>query len=919
MYCIVNSIDPKDDDNDSDCSDSWELLDYEKEITPSEEVKNTTEKEGTPQPEKSESTSPGSLEDDGGDRAASVSAGSGKQKAIKFRGQNSNNNNGGKKKQKQKQKVSFEIPDLVKETKTIELTTPKEDVAEPSKRQSSSNRAAASGSKKKYNNELSSSSSANFSTSLSTKSIISRKVGTFVSKKKKNKENVGEEVGVITIDSLVEPTEKAQARPCARAPILNYAAALTAKLDKGTNKNEGKHVNYETLPEASSRSEMVAAQSKGVVKRNRPVSSSSWSSCDDEIIREISLVWEEDEVDKDEIVQETAKLDLLELPTNNNNDDGDSMVSSGFSDCDYGFGGSSDYVMRPKKSRAKKRRNVSATSSSLLTSVAKRGSGRAVEATTKKGGDSTSEVKDSAESSSAIRWETISDDRKRVKPKKKKLILSNPNATQSDFLKRSIDSVANSASTKSSPIDDQIETKTENASKVDNGRQLMPPPTSVPPSSTDSSDIPDMDESWYLTPPPCFTGAAANKQCRIPKPKAKEAARENLLIEHPSIYIASPSSKQVTLPSSGGKSTKEILIKQKAIVLKKVSSKQPSSSGSAQAADTETKSSLRAAKITSDKKSVKCWDNKFVVTDWDDDELGDVDDDFDNLFPALEKQPVASKAKKSATKEKPKQKSKQDRETKKSGRKSNSKLVANTSCDGYESDFSIPSPSSLEDAVGVDHLEEEEEKEKEVTDKGAIAQDENFESKRHRRNKSSLDDPKVLVKVEPIEPERQPGWQLKKKRSKRRPLISLAQVGPSMKNSVSAGKLQPSFSPYGDLSYAGSSECSARSTPTLINRIGSSIVANLSNLTSGFASSTGMNNRAPLSEATEKMNQIGLITKSESGLNSKARKQMSRGFLDRQNSCLKVGNSTRRADRRARMHTTPNGVSVNRKVHTNFH
>lgn len=877
MFCIVNSIDPldlKEDDNVSNCSaDSWELLDYEeKEI----DNNNKNDTETTNKPEKK--TSHVDDKDAAGPKRASKS------------GKN------------RKQKVSFKIPDLVNEKQTIELVTkPKEAANEQSKGSTKTGRKNKQDTLNKLSDLTSQTKSSNgkIGASSSSSSSSAKKDGV-----------------AGTIVKSTEPIEKAQAQPCARAPILNYAAALTAKLDNNNSKKyEPKILQKSTTDTTTTASSQVAgaaiSQSKGVVKRNRPVSSSSWSSCDDEIINNNGQVWEDSEVNIEigKSQNTNIKLDSLELPTNNN-DDANSLASSGFSDCDYGFSGLNDYVMRPKKAQAKRRRNTSSTSSSLLTSMAKRGN---AELPNKKNERTSVDVKDSKSKDLVSRQSTSS---RSIKPKKKKLILSNQAATQSDFLKNPSENVSKGEETPQSDL--AIRSQKSEISKVNHERQLMPPPTSVPASSTsgnDSSDILDMDESWYLTPPPCFTGAAANKLCIIPKPKAKEDARENLLIEHPSIYIAS-TSKQVTPPSK--KSTNDILIKQKAIVLKKVSSKQsPSSSGSS-SADEKKLTSSRTIK-TNDKKNVKGWGNKFVIANWADDDQDDVNDDFDNLFPIMEKHSVIPKTKKSVANEK----SKKDRAKKSEKRANNKSGAVTNSSDGYESDFSIPSPS-LEEAVSDEPAPRPA---GETFVNNFTVQGKNSGSKRRHRNKSNCSESKAPVKVDPIEPERQPGWQLKKKRSKRRPLVNQT-VGPSVVSakqpvsSIANSRQQAplTFGPYGEMCYLSSAECSARSSPTLIDRIGSSIVANLSNLTSGFASSTGMNSqaRAPLGEATSKMNQLGLITKSESGLNLDARKQMSKAFLNRQNSCSKVG-SNRRADRRMKMHTTPNGVSVNRKVHTNFH
>lgn len=190
---------------------------------------------------------------------------------------------------------------------------------------------------------------------------------------------------------------------------------------------------------------------------------------------------------------------------------------------------------------------------------------------------------------------------------------------------------------------------------------------------------------------------------------------------------------------------------------------------------------------------------------------------------------------------------------------------------------------------------------------------------------SAVAEKKSRVQVRPLEPERQPGWQLRKKRSRRHP-FGTSQMN---SNNTNAGNQQPktllsSLKQSTDSAVSqqiggktGNAnnvvENSARVSPNIIDRIGTSIVANLNSLTSSFPpGSIPMQTRTAMQEA-EKMRKTNL----ESNLIN--RRSLSKNYMARQNACARVSNSNRRADRRLKMHTTPNGCSVNRKVQTNFH
>lgn len=809
---------------------------------------------------------------------------------------------------RQEPKVSFKTPDLVnpKEEK-IELNLPKNDKKKSNETKGKSKQFKKSTEKVENIQSLPSS-----STTIKNEKIIDSKISQdLVVVSNKNKNN---------------------------SPVLDYRAAALS------SKNNNNIINQVKLNQSIFLDDNNI-KSRGAVKRNRPVSTSSWSSSDDvEAVNDISY-------DKD-------AFHLMNESNNENLDDNESILSSGFSDCDYGYESRNDFVMRPKKSSNNKRRGQSSNSNLILDSMNKR---RQQIPLSKKLNEqqnpsSTSSQEASRQSKLSNIVQTgqtddvvkISKSSKNNRSKKKKLVLPPP-IVHHNFLKKHTSiggknkssSVMENSANILSPFAPVASTSFSNKPASKSLLQAKSLSKSPSTSGNDSSDIAEMDESWYVTPPPCFTGS--NKHTKPKVKEAKEAARENALIEHPSIYISSTSSSSIQPAFCDKVSTTN---KDKSILLKKVKqqstskdeykvqhrqivpastdsnnegwittnnkvSKKQNTICSKSISDNSTsKQKEISLQIPTKKVEKKAWENKFIVTNWNYDEQDDINDDFDNLFGVDEnvkpKKQAKTKSKISSLSKPPSiQKEINDNE-------------------GHINSGSISQLPIVIDAIIGDNSI------RNVENSKQISFDEVLESSKFEDSSLLIKDDTVLINrkqptlVKPIKPERQPGWQLRKKRSKRRPLTlsTMANTSspPSIKNFESTNKSAVSKSTSFETSSSyDSNGSSARSSPSLIDRIGDTIVANLTNLTTGFHGCNTMPNiqqqRTALEEA-EKFNQ-SILRKSNVDANLIARKTMSKSYLRRQNDCVKT--FSRRVDRRLKMFTTPNGVSINRKVQTNFH
>lgn len=425
---------------------------------------------------------------------------------------------------------------------------------------------------------------------------------------------------------------------------------------------------------------------------------------------------------------------------------------------------------------------------------------------------------------------------------------------------------------------------------------LMPPPPSSsmsqqPIASTsnaggyDSSDVPEMDESWYVTPPPCFTGSKSHKMLQ---PKAKEDARENALIEHPSIYIAQNAMQQDrTLEASGSGS--------------KVSNG---------LTNLNIDSNNKEAKASSASLSWSLWSNSFQ----DGDSLNDpnspfeVDnssesDDFDVMF---DESIVVSK-----------QQQQQPAVVVVVGQAGDPKLAVNM-MNEHEHEHENENELDNENLVQADLVMLE-------------PADDHKMSVNEEPSKASGKRP--LTSVRPIKPERQPSWQLRRKRVNRRSLSgSSGSPSSELKKQKST---QASARPIGSTGSSNKTPTVEGSTakPTspsatsIIDRIGSSIFANLTNLASNFGPSSTCSlhseSRSPLDASNGVKSSLNNQHKMSVCLGhhqQQINRRPSSNQMSRKNQILKVSSaSNKRPDRRTKMHKFMNGISVNRKVQTNYH
>ena len=961
-----NNIENDDDDDNGFEADSWELLDLVE--------KTGTEPTTAVSSLVASSSLNSSVQKD--DSSLLCKSTSGILKSSSGNGNKSLENSTTLSQQlRQRPKVSFETPDLVKDKHEIERIKPKGNNSRNKnndKRNKHSEGLPTIRCIRRHQLPLAKANAKNFQ-----KSANSKQADYANCDKSKTMESSVDTK--LTKDLGIEKTIVSVGSNIVKGPVLNYAAALLVKPNK-----------VETSPEKASasasgsgsqqavRKDVVASlKSSGAVKRNRPVSTSSWSSSDElETVdgnrKELEGAARKTTNSKDGKAAD-EKVEMKE-------DDDESLMSSGFSDCDYGYDGFNDFIMRPKRANSKKSRKVSASSSSsALVSMGKR-SDRTRAAPIVKAPAKETEAKEVPPNVSASS--------KNVKPKKKKMILS-PSTNCTDFLKPRLD-VEQKVVVKSVP-------------EARKASLMMPPPPpskqsqagSSNSSGNDSSDMADMEGSWYVTPPPCFTGA--NKLPDDGKARQpKVAARENALIENPSIYIASSLKKQVVATVKSN--SVSCISSSRPIVLKKAAKNAKPQSKPVETKDANTEARIEDSAWLSDNDDIdfdeanllddflpakkasktkqaaksagkvrlsietapnkaanvqksaqenrskdivpsgvkeggkKAWRNKFMVDDWDLDDQEDPDSDFDIWSNEMDDARSKKKKKKVNGKGRRQQGTKEQQKKTSMPKSVEGSLSLLDSAVGYESDVSIQSPAlvgviegssggsnsadsvelismktvSTPDLIG-DDLAESSEISNDDQENQLIPECNNKSASVERRQ------------VRPIEPERRPGWQLKRQRSKRRLLSSTALV--SSKQVLATRGVTKVGGQSG-----AESDSSSPSRSTLIDRIGSSIVANLTNLTSNLMTSSAMpacvgaTQNRPMSSAfeeSERMNQVQVVRSAVSDL--VGRKQLSKGSLRRQNVCARPSNSLRRPDRRLKMVNTPNGVSINRKTHTNFH
>jgi hypothetical protein len=824
---------------------------------------------------------------------------------------------------------------------------------------------------------------------------------------------------------------------CKKVPILNYAKALSIKLPTNASKVNDSEMTKDSAPCSSKTLDGAGSCSNGPVKRVRPTraSTSSWSSHDDEsdIEQVNSADW--DMAYEEPVEVSRANVQVVDV------DDNESVVSSGFSDCDYGFGGINDYVVRPKKANARRARTVSGSSSlggkakssrpdrkaptPKAKSVSSVSETKNNEMTSKSSGNK-SETTTAAAAAEAAAAAAATVSSRNSKPKKKRMLMSaSKSVTLSDFLKCKPGPNNKEGGGRQSAM----EAKTKAGASKETAQKAT-----LNGGSTESSDVADMDESWFVTPPPCFTGAVvkSDESSKPGSPRTKEADRENALIEHPTVYIASAAPKKPAaraqtaaslasgsstanrpkpvvaagaaasrgtatelvakskrdgkslmtfegefwnsnddddddedvlfddeqfLPTSSSKMEKEQHASERnaaagpvnACVLqatqgggdggfeavrKRASAKQPRET------TRKKKAPAKTSTVTKKPSESKAWKNKFIVDVWDLDDNDNVESDFDNLFEPTKDRKSSAKTKRQQQRRTKAKKSSEDADDE--NVLGSDEMIASCGASSSVELLSVKCLASheFEDAENLEPPSGEQQNhvdaKHEVAQQRPSSASSSSSAAAQAATQKGVENRRPPIQVRPIEPERVPSWQLKRQRSKRRALATVSLVNKQLQQSAqqtvsaSSGAGSSAKIPVKAREDSLASSSSSRSTPTLIDRIGCSIVANLTSLTSGLVSN-GAANYCAASNGQSSMAEGGgggchertIATKSN--LNSLAasaqadRKRLSRGSMRRQNICAKQGNTLRRPDRRLKLFATPNGCSINRKVHTSIH
>lgn len=332
------------------------------------------------------------------------------------------------------------------------------------------------------------------------------------------------------------------------ANSLSYAAVLASK--KEDNNDDAKDEQRESP--------------SGAVKRNRPVSTSSLSG---------------DEFDLLSYPRMRFSNGLgARIPNDDDDDDDDteSIASSDFSDFDCGIQAVNDYIMRPKRGHKKRTRSQSSLSEVLVqlkSRVCKKDSSKVSDK------EACKPVSNETKKGSQIAAESYV---KYGKPINKKLArsASNPSVSQAAIVqirgknsnvdatvpnKRvvkgtiSMGQPAKLATIETGLVGQQEQQQQQQLGGLSSVEADNASLCSASAAGNDSSDFPEMDESWYVTPPPCFTGSKNVANHQQEPEVAKEAARENALIEHPSIYVSRTTTKGVAKEKAYNQAARKVL------------------------------------------------------------------------------------------------------------------------------------------------------------------------------------------------------------------------------------------------------------------------------------------------------------------------------------------------------------------------
>lgn len=628
------------------------------------------------------------------------------------------------------------------------------------------------------------------------------------------------------------------------------------------------------------------------LKRQRPMSTSSWSSQSDF---------------NDPIIVDS---------------DDESIASSDFSDCDYDHGYNHDQLMKESKPKqSNKHRRDYAVSKSLSV------------------GEKLSSSDDS--SKNGLHEHVI---QKQISIKSNgKSCGKNTRFAKSKKKKSTLDTVEEPTSIK-------MKNNDNNKSKiiqVSKAQQCMGPPPPPPPPTTnnssgnDSSDAAEMDESWFVTPPSCFDGCKSPKKVlRKNTQKQGELIRtshigdsnlnyeksfrsdlstigsrknlspestdlnhrsgsstelENLLIEHPSMYIQRASKQNQQQPMSNQKLT-EVEASQMSNPVDLLCEKNVCRSNDAKSADM-TKTMQKV--VT----SAKGKGNKSVPKDISNPSTG--------MF-----------SHENATRQ----------EAAIDDQSSIRTSVTLLSARPLSSSSSSPSPFSSDNE---DNIEDMDLYKTTTTDLNmqpcnhdaaltasttTSCQKKDCKLVRDEESKENSNIAiRAAVRVLPaaqLMDDHLPYWQKKKKRPQRRSQVG-GQKMVSKSCSPCSGKNSScsSASEYSDCSVPS---LISSSSAGIINRIGSSIVANITNLTTSLPNVQNVRGIAEeMRKFAENVDNGSQRFPNEHSLI--VQRKLAKSHMTKQNKRLASDTGNRRVGRKTKMFARANGYSIDRKVQKNFH
>lgn len=177
--------------------------------------------------------------------------------------------------------------------------------------------------------------------------------------------------------------------------------------------------------------------------------------------------------------------------------------------------------------------------------------------------------------------------------------------------------------------------------------------------------------------------------------------------------------------------------------------------------------------------------------------------------------------------------------------------------------------------------------------------------------------PKQIVQVKPIEPERQPGWQLRKKRLNRKSRSFSNSKGSYRKLEAAAMVASKQGEPSSSRQSPAPSTSTGSGCTALFERINYTLVSNLSSLASNLTPPMPQFSNPAVEEASRLEASANRAVMAKAAL-SPVGQRLNKSYMTRQNKVTALNGSNKHPSRQAKMHANFNGVSFDRKVHTNF-